>query len=159
MIESVETAKELTIEILRRMGVEAEVEGHFEEETVVIEIRGDREGILIGKHGRTLDSLQVLISRMVNKRFQSPVKVAVDVDFYRKRRGDALTKMALRMGEKVKRTGQAQTIGPFNARERRVIHMALREDPAVTTESLGEGRIKRVSILPKKRTGDRSAPW
>jgi len=159
LVESVETARELTIEILRRMGAETEVDGHLEEGTVVIEIRGDREGILIGKHGRTLDSLQVLISRMVNKRFESPIKVVLDVDSYRKKREDALTKMALRMGEKAKRTGQGQTIGPLNAWERRVIHMALKEDPAVTTESLGEGRIKRLSILPKKRAGDRSAPW
>jgi len=159
LVESVETARELTMEILRRMGLETEVEGHLEEGTVVIEIRGDREGVLIGKHGQTLDSLQVLISRMVNKRFESPIKVVLDVDSYRKKRDDALAGMALRMGEKVKRTGQAQTIGPFNARERRVIHMALKEDPAVTTESLGEGRIKRVSILPRKMAGDRSAPW
>ncbi len=158
MVELVETARELTMEILRRMGLETEVEGHFEEGTVVIEIRGDREGILIGKHGRTLDSLQVLISRMVNKLFESPIKVVLDVDSYRKKRGDALARMAVRLGEKVKRTGQAQTIGPFNARERRVIHMALKEDPAVTTESLGEGPIKRVSILPRKMAGDGSAP-
>jgi len=95
-----------------------------------------------------LDSLQFLINRMVNKRLERPVRVVLDVNDYRKRKTDNLTKMAIRMGEKVKSKGSPLTIGPFNAHDRRLIHIALKEDSSVRTESLGEGKLKKVTIIP-----------
>jgi spoIIIJ-associated protein len=148
--EEVATAKELTTGLLERMGVKAGVEGFLKEGDLHLEIRGDQEGILIGKHGRTLESLQILINRMVNKRMLRPVRVLLDIDDYRKRRVETLTKMALRLGEKAKRSGHPLTVGPFNPNDRRLIHIALKEDPSIRTESLGEGQLKKVMIIPTR---------
>jgi spoIIIJ-associated protein len=156
--ERIEIAKELMIGLLERMGMEKQIDGFSKEGDVFLEIKGDEEGILIGKHGRTLDSLQVLINRMVNKRLKTPVRVVLDIDDYRKRRADTLTRMAIRLGEKVKRMGYAVTLGPFSAHDRRTIHIALKDDPFVRTESFGEGETKKITIIPERREEKRSEP-
>jgi spoIIIJ-associated protein len=152
-LEEIEIAKQLTIGLLERMGAKTEVEGFLKEGNLYLDIKGDQEGFLIGKHGRTLESLQMLINRMVSKRLKSTLKVVLDIDNYRKRRVDTLAQMALRMGDKAKRTGHSQTLGPFNAYDRRIIHLTLKEDPSLNTESLGEGELKKVRIIPKKKEG------
>jgi spoIIIJ-associated protein len=146
-LEEIEIAKQLTIGLLERMGAKTEVEGFLKEGNLYLDIKGDQEGFLIGKHGRTLESLQMLINRMVSKRLKSTLRVVLDIDNYRKRRVDSLAQMALRMGDKVKRTGHSQTLGPFNAYDRRIIHLTLKEDPSLNTESLGEGELKKVRII------------
>ena len=148
MREEIEIAKQLMVGLLERIGVKAEVEGFLEEGDLHLEIKGDQEGILIGRHGRTLDSLQMLISRMVNKRLGNPIRVVLDINDYRKRKAENLKRMAIRVGEKVKSKGHPLTIGPFNAHDRRLIHIALKEDPSLRTESLGEGNLKKIAIIP-----------
>ena len=152
-MEEIEIAKELTIGLLERMGVKTAVDGFVKEGNLCLEIRGDQEGVLIGKHGRTLESLQMLINRMVNKRLRNAVRVVLDIDDYRKRRVDSMSSIAYRMGEKVKRTGYSLTVGPFNSHDRRIIHLTLKEDPSLRTESLGEGELKKVKIIPVKKEG------
>ncbi len=152
-MEEIEVAKEFTIGLLERMGVKMEVEGFLRDGNVCLEIRGDSEGVLIGKHGRTLDSLQMLVNRMVNKRLKSATRVVLDIDDYRKRRVDTLSTIARRMGEKAKKTGYSLTVGPFNSHDRRIIHLTLKEDPSLKTESLGEGELKKVRIIPVKKEG------
>jgi spoIIIJ-associated protein len=152
-LEEVEIAKELTTGLLERMGVKTEVEGFLKEGNLCLEIKGDQEGVLIGKHGRTLESLQMLINRMVNKRLKGAVRVVLDIDDYRKRRVDTMASIASRLGEKAKRTGHSLTVGPFNSHDRRIIHITLKEDPYLKTESLGEGELKKVKIIPVNRDG------
>jgi spoIIIJ-associated protein len=152
-LEEIEIAKQLTIELLERMGVKTEVEVFLKEGVLYLEIKGDQEGILIGKHGRTLESLQLLINRMVNKRLKNAMRVILDIDAYRKRRADSMAQMAQRLGEKAKKTGHSLTVGPFNAHDRRIIHVTLKEDPSLKTESLGEGELKKVKIIPTKKEG------
>jgi spoIIIJ-associated protein len=149
-MEEIEIAKELTKGLLERMGIRAEVEGFLKEGNLYIEIRGDQGGILIGKHGRTLESLQMLVNRMVNKRLKNSIRVIFDVDDYRKRRADSMAQMALRLGDEAKRTGHSQVAGLLNAYDRRIIHLTLKEDPLLKTESIGEGELKRVKIIPMK---------
>ncbi len=157
MGEEVELAKKLMAGLLERIGVRAEVQAVLKEEGLHLEIKGDQEGILIGRHGRTLDSLQFLINRMVNKRLETSVRIVLDINDYRKRKTESLKKMAIRIGEKVKSKGHPLTIGPFNAHDRRIIHIALKEDPSVRTESLGEGKLKQITILPTpSKEGGRS---
>ncbi len=144
---------QLTIGLLERMGIKTEVEGFLKEGNLYLEIKGDQDGILIGKHGRTLESLQMLINRMVNKQLKNSVRVVLDIDDYRKRRSDNIAQMAHRLGEKAKRTGHFLTVGPFNAYDRRIIHLALKEDPSLKTESLGEGELKKIKIIPMKQEG------
>ena len=151
MEEGVEVGKELLMGLVTRMGMEVSVEGFVREGSLHLEVKGDPEGILIGRHGRTLDSLQMLINRMVNKQLKSPLKVIIDINDYRKRREETLRRMAFQLGEKAKRARHAVTAGPFNAHERRIIHLAIKEDPSLETESLGEGEVKRITIMPKRR--------
>ncbi len=133
------------------MGVRGEVEGFLKEGNLYLEIRGDQGGILIGKHGRTLESLQMLVNRMVNKRLKNALRVILDIDDYRKRRADSMAQMALRLGDEAKRTGHSQVAGLLNAHDRRIIHLTLKEDPFLKTESIGEGELKRVKIIPMKK--------
>jgi len=148
-LEEIEIARQLTIGLLERMGIKTEVEGFLKEGNLYLEIKGDQEGILIGKHGHTLESLQMLINRMVNKQLKNSVRVVVDIDDYRKRRSDNIAQMAHRLGEKAKRTGHFLTVGPFNAYDRRIIHLTLKEDSSLKTESLGEGELKKIKIIPQ----------
>jgi spoIIIJ-associated protein len=146
--EWVEVARQLTLGLLQKMGIETEVEGSVKEGELYIEIKSDEGGILIGKHGRTLESLQTLISRMVNKQVKKPVGVILDIADYKKRRADSLKKMASRLGDRVKKTGKEVAVGPFSAHDRRIIHITLKEDPSLKTESLGEGEWKKIKIIP-----------
>ena len=149
-MEELEVARELIVGLLERMGIQPNVEGFPREGTLHFEIKGDQESILIGKHGRTLEALQILITRMVNKRLKSTVRISLDIDDYRKRRTDTMAQMARSMGERAKSTGRPQTAGPFSAHDRRIIHITLKEDPFLKTESLGEGELKRIRIIPVK---------
>ena len=151
-MEEIEVAKELTKGLLERMGVRAEVEGFLKEGNLCLEVRGDQEGILIGKHGRTLEALQMLVNRMVNKRLKNAMRVVLDVDDYRKRRAESMAQMALRLGDEAKKTGRSQVAALLNAYDRRIIHLTLKEDPFLETESIGEGELKRVKIIPVKDT-------
>jgi spoIIIJ-associated protein len=153
--ERVEIAKQLMMGLLERMEINTVLEGFLREGDIYLEVAGDKRGILIGKHGHTLDSLQFLINRMVNKRLKEPVRVILDINDYRKRRAESLKKMAVRLGEKVKTVGHALTVGPFNAHDRRIIHIALKEDPFLGTESLGDGETKRIKIIPKGKEGQK----
>jgi len=152
-LEEIEIAKQLTTGLLERMGIKTEVEGFIKEGNLYLEIKGDQEGILIGKYGRTLESLQMLINRMVNKQLKNSMRVVLDIDDYRKRRADSMAQMAQRLGEKAKKTGHSLTVGPFNAYDRRIIHITLKEDPSLKTESLGEGELKKIKIIPMRQEG------
>ena len=152
-MEEIEIAKQLSIGLLEQMGVKTEVEATSKEGVVYIDIRGDQEGILIGKHGRTLESLQMLINRMVNKRLKNAMRIVLDIDDYRKRRADSMANIAYRLGERAKRIGHSLTVGPFSAHDRRTIHLTLKEDPYLKTESVGEGELKRIKIIPTGKGG------
>jgi spoIIIJ-associated protein len=152
--EWVEVARELMQGLLQRLGIETEVEGSVKDGDIYLEVKGDDGGILIGKHGRTLEAVQIIISRMVNKQIKKPVRVILDVADYKKRRADSLEKMAGRLGENVKKTGREVMIGPFNAHDRRIIHIALKEDLSLKTESVGEGDWKKIKIIPTRQEGE-----
>ncbi len=148
--EAIQSARELLTGLLEHMGIPSEIDLSFREGELYIEMKGAYEGVLIGRHGRTLEALQLVVNRMINNRLGMPVKVVLDVNSYRKRRVDSLRQMALRLGEKVKRTGREQTVGPFNSYDRRIIHLAIKEDSALQTESQGEGEMKKIKIAPSE---------
>lgn len=147
-MESIEIAKELLIGLLERMGVKPEVDACLKEGEIFLDIKGDQKGVLIGRHGETLESLQFLINRMINKRLKDHKRVSIDIDNYQKRRVERISKMAHQLGERVKKTKHAITTKPFNAHDRRIIHLTLKEDPLLKTESIGEGENKKVRIIP-----------
>jgi spoIIIJ-associated protein len=115
-----------------------------------LDITGEDLGILIGRRGQTLSSLQYLVYLIVSHQMKAHVPVTIDVEGYRERRQEALKSLALRMAERVRDTGQAVTLEPMPASERRVIHLALHDYPEVSTQSIGEGESRKVTILKKQ---------
>lgn len=145
-------------EMLRLMGVVAEVVvcAGTDPSEFVLDIQSDSSALLIGRRGQTLDSLQYILSRIVaNKVGSDGPQPVVDVEDYVGRRTRSLEDMALRLGEKAKRSREAQEIEALSARDRRTVHLALKDDPWLTTESLGQGACRRLLIVPE---GDRKPP-
>jgi len=118
--------------------------------TIALDIEGDKSGLLIGRKGRTLDALQFIVNKIVNKTLQKRVQVVVDSENYRQRRKEFLVQMALKMGDKAKKTRKSVSTNLLNPHERRIVHMALRDDERLETRSRGEGILKKVIIMPGK---------
>jgi len=116
---------------------------------VVLNITGEDLGILIGRRGDTLRSLQYLVRLMVSHRLKHWTNLVIDVENYVVRRRRTLESLAQRVAEQVARSGRTQALEPMSPYERRVIHMALRKHPDVTTQSVGEGERRKVTIIPK----------
>jgi len=117
---------------------------------IVVDISGSDLGFLIGRRGETLAALQYLVTQIVGKRTREWVRVTVDVERYRVQREESLQRLARRMADRVKMTGEPVTLEPMPANERRIIHLTLKDDPQVTTQSFGEGESRRTTILLKK---------
>jgi spoIIIJ-associated protein len=115
-------------------------------ERVLLEIHGDKTGLLIGKRGQTLDALQYLVNKMVNRNSDNAKRIEVDMEHYRTRREQSLRNMATRLGEKVKRKKKPITIEAMNAHDRRIIHLALKDDQSLETRSVGKGEMRKLVI-------------
>ncbi len=136
-------------EILERMGERGDVRQiELDAETVELEIKGDGSGILIGRHGQTLDALEYLVNRILARRIKDAAPISLETEAYRARRRQQLHRMALSMGEKAKREHKPVRLDPMPPRDRRVVHLALREDPMLTTRSAGEGLMRSIEIVP-----------
>ncbi|HMU84963.1 MAG TPA: RNA-binding cell elongation regulator Jag/EloR [Leptospiraceae bacterium] len=143
--------KGTVITLIRKMGLTVENVGvHIEEESFVVSIDSEDSAILIGKQGRTLDSLQFLTNCMVDSRIRNNRRVVLDVAEYRERRKQRLTKLAKAVADRVARTSQSVLLEWMNPYERRIVHLALEPDERVTTRSDGNGVYKRVRVLPQK---------
>ena len=118
--------------------------------SLAIDLRGDEMGVLIGKSGQTLDSLQYLVSLVVNKDSEDYIRVKVDTENYRQRRKETLENLAKNIAYKVKRTKRSVSLEPMNPYERRIIHSALQNDKYVTTHSEGEEPFRRVVVTLKR---------
>ena len=129
----------------------ATVEGRVEGGTIYLNIRGDGSGLLIGRHGQTLDAIQYIVGRIVGKQLGEKRMVVVDTERYRERRKENLEQLAQRMGEKAKSTGRPVSLQPMSASDRRIVHLALKHDREIETRSEGEGGMKNVKIIPRKR--------
>ncbi|MBQ6844058.1 MAG: protein jag [Agathobacter sp.] len=132
------------------MAVEIVVKVKEEDRLIEVDLKGEDMGILIGKRGQTLDSLQYLTNLAVNKHSENYYKVKVDTEDYRKRRKDTLENLAKNIAYKVKRTKRSVALEPMNPFERRVIHSALQNDRFVTTHSEGEEPYRHVVVTLKK---------
>lgn len=141
-----EEMKNVLSEILKRMYMAAEVKLR---EDSVLEIVGDGTGLLIGKHGQTLDALQFTMNRIANKNRQEPVHITIDTERYRERHIEHLRSIALKMGQKAKRTGHSVSLEKMNPYDRRIIHLALKNENGVNTKSIGEGVYKQIVIVPR----------
>ena len=154
--DETEAAVTLVRELLGLMNVEATVSSHLSEpddltgkQMAILDVMGDDLNALIGPRGETLDALQYVSRLMVGHRIQKRAHFVIDIDGYREHREQALSRMAERMAAKAVKRNSPVTLEPMPAHERRIIHMALRKMPEVTTESTGEGKRRRVRIFPK----------
>lgn len=147
-------AKEYLEKILNAMEVENTITSVLEENNVLsMDVEGPDMGLIIGKRGQTLDSLQYLVSLYVNKKSEGYVRVKLDTENYRDRRKETLETLAKNISYKVKRTRRPYKLEPMNPYERRIIHSALQGDKFVTTKSEGEEPYRRVVVFPKKSNG------
>ena len=135
------------------MGIQASVSAAESGEVVRADISGDDLGLLIGRHGATIDALQYLSAIVVNGDRHERRQVVVDAEGYRERRETALVSLADRMAQKVAREGSAIALKPMTAAERKVVHLHLKEHPRVTTESEGSEPFRAVVISPKRSAG------
>ncbi len=145
-----ETAKKTLEDLLRLIGVRAEVGLREEPERVLLSIKSDGTGLLIGRKGETLDALEYLITKMVHKDAEDKKRIVLDTENYRSRREESLVTLAHRLADKAKRLGRPVTISPMNAHDRRIIHLALQDDKALRTRSTGTGLYRKVVITPEK---------
>lgn len=150
--EAVAKAREFLQKVFTAMKIEVVMEKFVNKNdgTVTFKLHGADMGILIGKHGQTLDSLQYLTNLVANKNSADRVRVIIDVEDYRDRRIETLNRLAYRLADKVKRSGERVALEPMNPHERKIIHMALQNDRRVTTLSEGDEPFRHVVIELKK---------
>jgi len=146
------TAKKFLVDVFAAMQIESEIVTKYNDslKTLEVELAGEEMGVLIGKRGQTLDSLQYLISLVVNKGTSEYIRVKVDTENYRQRRRETLENLAKNIAYKVKRTRRPVSLEPMNPYERRIIHSALQNDKYVTTHSEGDEPFRRVVVTPKR---------
>jgi spoIIIJ-associated protein len=151
-----DTTEAVVSKILFHLNLQAQVSAHYadhdteERRTIHVDIRGEDLSGLIGRHAETLNAFQYLAGLIVGKEAQQWVQLVVDVEGYRSRREKQLQKLAQRMAEQVIKSGRRASLEPMSASERRIVHLALRGHPAVTTESFGEEPHRKVVIIPKE---------
>ena len=151
---SVVVARETLKGIISLIAPDTRISAEKKGDDIVLNIQGNNTGILIGRKGKTLEALEFIVNKAVNRTSEKKVRVIVDSENYRKRREEALETLALNMGEKAKKTKKTVTTDPISPRDRRIVHLALKGDSQVSTKSEGEGLFKRVSIIPNKSKVD-----
>ncbi len=148
--DSIVVAQEILKKIISLISVDTKISAERKDDDIILNIVGDNTGILIGHKGKTLEALEFIVNKAVNRACEKKVRVIVDSENYRKRREESLKTLAFNMGEKAKKTQKTVTIDPISPRDRRIVHLALKEDHRVSTKSNGEGLFKRVFIIPNK---------
>jgi spoIIIJ-associated protein len=148
--EVAERGAEFLRETLELMKIEATVDVELdpESEDAIIQVDGDSSGVIIGRHGQTLDAIEYIVNRLVAREQPGTSHIVVDAAGYRARRRQSLTEMARRLAEKAKRERRTVTVNPLSPRDRRIIHIALRNDKGVTTRSHGTGLERKLLIVP-----------
>lgn len=154
--EEAKLAKEVVQSLLELMGLPATIRIQLlaspvpGQKALSLDIEGEDLGILIGRRGQTLASFQYIVNAILAYRLKARLPVSIDIEGYKQRRYENLRALALRMAERVKATGRTMALEPMPANERRVVHLALANHTQVTTQSVGEEEMRRVTIIPKR---------
>jgi spoIIIJ-associated protein len=144
-------AKRILEGILLRMNLDCLITVEETADTILLNIKGDGSGLLIGKRGQNLDAIQYIVNKAVSKYTNNRKMIVVDTESYRGKREESLIALAEKLAEKVKKSKKALTVGHMNAHDRRVIHLALQNDESLTTKSRGEGEFRKIVIIPAKK--------
>lgn len=150
--EAVEIGRLVLQRIVDTITADANISIEENAERLCFNVNGGNAGILIGKRGQTLDAIQTIVEKVVNKQNQNRIRVQVDIEGYLETRKENLENMALRLAEKSKKIGKPISLGEMNAYDRRIVHIALKDFPEVLTRSRGEGRLRKLVIFPQKRS-------
>lgn len=148
-------AQELLEGILQRISPEYKVNVQETQEKIMLRIEGDESGLLIGKRGQNLDAFQYIINKAINKIDSEHKMILIDSGEYRKRREDFLLDLAEKVKKKVKKTKKPVSIANMSAHDRRIIHLVMQEDESLVTQSRGEGKYRKIIILPAKNGSSR----
>lgn len=119
---------------------------------IYFHVTGGHSGILIGKHGQTLEAIQYLVEKVINKRYEQRIRIQIDIEDYLEDRRFNLQKLSTHLAEKAKRTARPVTIGQMNSHDRRIVHLALKDDNDVRTQSMGTGFLKKLVIFPRRKS-------
>lgn len=151
-VSAEDTAKNFLRDVFVAMNMQVVIDVKYneEEKSMDIELSGDEMGVLIGKRGQTLDSLQYLVSLVVNKEMEEYIRVKIDTENYRQRRKETLENLAKNIAYKVKKTRRPVSLEPMNPYERRIIHSTLQNDKYISTHSEGDEPYRRVVVTYKK---------
>jgi len=152
--ETIARCKDSLQKILDAITDDAEITVEKNSQRILFNVKGGNAGVLIGKRGQTLEAIQYIIEKIANKQNDPNLRVHVDVEGYLKTRRENLEKLAGRLAQKAERTGKPMTIGQMNAHDRRIVHLSLKNNTAVRTQSLGEGLYRKLMIFPRKKGGD-----
>ena len=150
-------AKDLLEGILQRISLECKVTVNETPEKIILDIEGDNSGLLIGKRGQNIDALQYILNKAINKFDDGHKMILVDSGEYRKRREEFLLGLAEKIRERVKKTMKPVSLAHMNAHDRRLIHLVLQEDESLITQSRGEGKYRKIVILPAKAGNNKQA--
>lgn len=148
--DNIQAGKDALQKIIDFITEETTVSVEADHGLVLFNVIGGNSGVLIGKRGQNLESIQYLIDKIVNKNSDKRIRIQVDVEGYLKARRENLVKLAGRLAEKTKKTGRPSTIGQISAQDRRIVHLALKTDKEVRTQSIGDGYYRKLVIFPKK---------
>lgn len=155
--EDKQFTEEITLEaktfiegLLSHIGLDFPVNAEANGDYTVLNIQGDGGGLLIGRGGQTLDAMQYLTNKVLNKNGRARSRIILDTENYREKREKSLVFLAEKLGEKVKRTEKPVTVNSMNAHDRRIIHIALQDDKDLITRSHGDGAFRKIIILPNK---------
>ena len=149
--DPIAVGKAFLTDVFEKMNLTVAVEVEEKDEVVLFDLKGNDLGILIGRHGQTLDALQYLTNLAANKNAgEGRIRIVLDVEDYRKRREETLVRLAQRLANKVKRRNQRIVLEPMSRHERKIIHMALQDDPQIATYSEGEEPYRKIVIAVKR---------
>jgi spoIIIJ-associated protein len=147
-------AKAILETILSHITIPATVQASWEEEQIKLNVSTNGSGLLIGKRGQTLQSIQFIVNKIFNRQSPRKAHIIIDTENYRDRRRQALTEIALDLASRAKKSGKPAISAPLSAYDRRIIHLALKEDHELRTKSKGEGTLRKVMVLPLKKGTD-----
>ncbi|MGV8073632.1 MAG: RNA-binding cell elongation regulator Jag/EloR [Syntrophobacteraceae bacterium] len=146
-----ENAKEILSRILEYIDLPTVIESEVKDNQIHLNIISNGSGLLIGKRGKTLSSIQYLVNKILQREMSESIPVIVDTEGYRSKRESGLLELAQDLADKVKKNHRPLTTGPMNAQDRRIIHLTLKEDSEIRTKSKGDGNLRRVVIYPVRR--------
>jgi len=156
--DSLRLGEEALQKILDLITTDATISIENESDRVRFNVSGGNTSVLIGKRGQNLEAIQYIIDKIINKHNEKRVRVQVDVEGYLETRRANLKKLARKLAQKTKRTSKPSTIGQMNAQDRRTVHIALKNDKGVRTQSIGEGYYRKLVIFPKRGNNKRKKP-